>query len=185
MTDDDAPIIVKVRYNPEAGTLPSEDAIRQAVDNQLNQRSDKKSKKEPIIVNFLGKNIQPQLPIRPQQPVFNQSQLPIQQRPSLQTLIPSQQKQQIHQRNPSLPQIAPKPSRTSSSIPPVHRPPHPFLQNGNIHPVQAPKPLIKRKQLQSIKIPQLPNRNISSGRTNRTSSTGFFAYLQFIFLIFK
>lgn len=58
MADDDAPIIVKVRYDPLTGVKPSEEAVRKAIDNQMLNNI---SSKEPIVMNFVGQNIQPQV----------------------------------------------------------------------------------------------------------------------------
>jgi hypothetical protein len=166
-TDDDTPIIVTVQYDPETGGRPSEVAIRQAVEHQLNQRSNPINKKDPVVLNFLKPPIQPQLPIRfsQQQQVVYQ---PIPQRPSLRIATPT-----VQQLNSFLPSTVPQPSRALSSLPFVHRPPHSFLQNGNIRPKQAPKPFINRQQFQTIKLPRLPNRNISSAWGNSFYSTGF------------
>lgn len=51
--EDHGPIIVKVRYNPQAGGVPSEDAIRKAIGHQI---FDRRARKDPIIVNFLQQN---------------------------------------------------------------------------------------------------------------------------------
>ena len=52
------PIIIKVRYDPQAGGVPSEDAIRKAIGHQI---FDRRARKDPIIVNFLQPNRQPQI----------------------------------------------------------------------------------------------------------------------------
>jgi hypothetical protein len=163
-TDDDTPIVVTVQYDPVTGLRPSEAAVRQALDRQLSQRTTPINKNEPIIVNFLKQNIQPQLPIRLQQ----------QQRPSIRIPIHNQ-----HQHNPFLPPRVPQPSRTLPSQPLVQRLPNPLLQNGSIRLVQAPKPLINRQLFQTVKMPRLPNRNINSAWTSNFHPPGFFAYLEF------
>jgi hypothetical protein len=93
--DDDTPIIVKVQYDPDAGGPPSEDVIRQAVDNQLKWQPRPKNANEPIVLNFLNRPTQPEIPsmrIKPQQPFFNRSA------PSIPQLIsPPQQQQQQQQ----------------------------------------------------------------------------------------
>jgi hypothetical protein len=58
ITDDDTPIIVKVRYDPKAGVLPTEDAIHQAISHQI---FDRKKRKDPIVVDFFEQNKQSQL----------------------------------------------------------------------------------------------------------------------------
>jgi hypothetical protein len=142
MTDDDAPIIVKIRYDPRNGVLPSGDAVKKAINNNI---FDKKTKNDPITVNFFEQNNQRRLP--------NPSQLPLQ------------------------------PSRTFHSIP---HPPHPFIHNKNIRPVQAPKPLINRQKYQFLNLPQLPNRNISSASTKELNRTGFvFCLSKIYFLLFS
>jgi hypothetical protein len=68
--DDDAPIIVKVRYDAETGVLPSEEAIRQVVDDQLRAQSGQKKTNDPIVLNYFDRTLQPQIlrmPVRPQQ----------------------------------------------------------------------------------------------------------------------
>jgi hypothetical protein len=143
MTDDDAPIIVKIQYDPRTGVLPSEDAVRKAIDDKI---FNKKTKNHPIVVNSFGQNIQRRLP------------------------------------NASHPQISLQPSYSFPSIP---HPPRPFLRAKNIHPMQAPKPLINRQKYQSLNLPQLPNRNISSASIKESNRTGFiFVYRQFIFFYF-
>ena len=47
--DEDAPIIVKVRYDPQAGGRPTDDAVRKAINQQI---FDQKPRKEPIVLNF-------------------------------------------------------------------------------------------------------------------------------------
>ena len=55
LTDDDTPIIVKVRYHADAGGPPSELVVRQAIDDQLQQqRWNRRRKHEPLVVTFLG-----------------------------------------------------------------------------------------------------------------------------------
>ena len=55
LTDDDTPIVVKVRYHADAGGPPSEHVVRQAIDEQFHrQRWNRRRKHEPLIVNFLG-----------------------------------------------------------------------------------------------------------------------------------
>lgn len=51
---DQAPIVVKVRYDPQIHGKPSEEAVRQAIGHQLRQINGR-GEKEPIVVNFLGK----------------------------------------------------------------------------------------------------------------------------------
>lgn len=51
--EDPGPLIVKVRYNPQAGGVPSEDAIRKVIGHQL---FDRRARKDPIIVDFLQPN---------------------------------------------------------------------------------------------------------------------------------
>ena len=58
--DEDTPIFVKVRYNPEVGGMPSEEAVRRAIDQQL-QQSNRRRREEPIIVNFLEQTKIPQV----------------------------------------------------------------------------------------------------------------------------
>jgi len=67
MTDDNTPIIVKVRYDPQTGVRPSEDAVRKALDNQI---FDRKTEKNPIVLHFFGQNSQLQLSNRMQQNSF-------------------------------------------------------------------------------------------------------------------
>jgi len=73
MTDDDAPIIVKIRYDPRNGVLPSEDAVKKAINNNI---FDKKTKNNPIIVNFFEQNIQRRLPSPSQLPLQPSRTLP-------------------------------------------------------------------------------------------------------------
>lgn len=55
LTDDDTPIIVKVRYHADAGAPPSEHVVRQAIDEQFQQqRWNRRRKHQPLIVSFLG-----------------------------------------------------------------------------------------------------------------------------------
>jgi len=57
--DEDAPIIVKVRYDPQTGGRPTEDAVRKALNQQ---RFDQKMRTEPIVLNFFEqKNAHPQI----------------------------------------------------------------------------------------------------------------------------
>jgi hypothetical protein len=95
--DDDTPLIVKVQYDPDAGGPPSEDAIRQALDNKLKGQSRPRNANEPIVLNFLNHSTQTQIPsmrMRPQQPMFNRSA------PSIpQSIIRSQQQQQQQQQS--------------------------------------------------------------------------------------
>ncbi|UJR13524.1 hypothetical protein I4U23_000538 [Adineta vaga] len=139
MTDDDATVIVKVRYDPESGGPPSEDTVRQAIDNQLIQRSGLNKKKEPIVVNFIGQNLQPNLPIRPHQPTFNRQILPFQQRPSLRIPIQSQPSQ--IQQNPF---PLPRPTQPTTIFP-LPPPVNHIPQNSNIRPAQALQPSIRQQ----------------------------------------
>lgn len=138
MTDDDATVIVRVRYDPETGAPPSEEAVREAVNNQLMQRIGPNRKKDPIIVDFMRQNIPPNMPMRPQQPMFNRSVQPFQQRPSLR--IPIAPQQLRLQRNPS-PLLRPiRPPHFMPSGPPVQR----LQQNTHIRPIQ-PVPFIRQQ----------------------------------------
>jgi hypothetical protein len=58
-TEADTPVIVKVRYDPQTGVLPSEDAVRKAIDKNIFHN---KIKNNPIVIDFSGQNIQSQLP---------------------------------------------------------------------------------------------------------------------------
>lgn len=64
LDDGNAPIVVKVRYDPQSGGKPSEDAVRHAIGQQL---FDRRGRKDPIIVNFVPPNIPIQMPNRIQQ----------------------------------------------------------------------------------------------------------------------
>ena len=106
--DDDTPIIVKVRYDPNAGAPPSEDLIRQAVDNRLKGSSGPKGAGEPLVLDFRRDSIPvsaAQILTRPPQPVLQPSR-------SVDSLtsrhgpfanaIPLRQQQQQQQLNPEL-----------------------------------------------------------------------------------
>jgi hypothetical protein len=140
MTDDDTPIIVKVRYDSQAGVLPTEAAIRQAIDHQI---FDRRKEKDPIVLNFFGQNKQSQL-------------------------------------------SKPFPTRVAlQSSCSISHPPNSFLRHKKTQPVQPPKPIINRRQNQSLQIPRLPNRNIISAWTNEVYPTGFFFSLIYnLFLVF-
>ena len=76
--DDDAPIIVKVRYDPETGAPPSEDAIRQAVNNKLSGPFGQKLTSDPIVLDFINHPIRaeiPQVPVRSEQLYFSHPNL--------------------------------------------------------------------------------------------------------------
>ena len=77
--EDNAPIIVKVRYDPDAGGPPPEDFIRQTLNNQWNGNSGQKINKDPIVLDFSGNQTLPnglaKIPMRPQQPMFNRPAL--------------------------------------------------------------------------------------------------------------
>ena len=69
--DDDTPIIVKVRYDPDEGAPPSEDLIRQAVDNRLKGSSGPRAGNDPLILDFRNDTVPasaPQMLTRQQQP---------------------------------------------------------------------------------------------------------------------
>ncbi|CAF1610360.1 unnamed protein product [Adineta ricciae] len=136
--DDDATVIVRVRYDPDIAPPPSEEAVREAINNQLMQRTGPNRKKEPIIIDFMRQNIQPNIPVRPPQPSFNRSVLPFQQRPSLR--IPIAPQQLRLQQNPF---PLPRPTRAPPHMPsglPIQR----LQQNTYIRPVQ-PVPLIRQQ----------------------------------------
>ncbi|CAF0898023.1 unnamed protein product [Adineta ricciae] len=138
MTDDDATVIVRVRYDPDIAPPPSEEAVREAVNNQLMQRTGPNKKKDPIIVDFMRQNIQPNIPVRPPQPIFNRSVQPFQQRPSLR--IPIAPQQLRLQRNPfPLPRPTRPPPLMPSGLPIQH-----LQQNTYVRPVQ-PVPLIRQQ----------------------------------------
>ncbi|CAF4562926.1 unnamed protein product, partial [Rotaria socialis] len=98
--DDEDPIIVTVRYDPEAGALPPEDAIRQAVNNKLKGQSDKKKINDPIIFDFINHGARPQIsqqPIRPEHAYFSHPNLstePPINHPQLRLPVSSQRKSQ-------------------------------------------------------------------------------------------
>ncbi|CAF0773843.1 unnamed protein product [Rotaria sordida] len=104
--DDNAPIIVKVRYDPATGGPPPEATIRQLINNRLQTHSNKNFASEPIILNFSDDNINslvPQGPTRPQQLYSNQrvgSVSPSTRHPHLQisTPTPEQKFQFLQQR---------------------------------------------------------------------------------------
>ena len=59
---DDTPLIVKVRYDPDAGAPPSEDLIRQAVDNRLKGSSGPRTGNDPLILDFRNDTVPPSAP---------------------------------------------------------------------------------------------------------------------------
>ncbi|CAF0735294.1 unnamed protein product [Rotaria sp. Silwood1] len=101
--DDNAPIIVKVRYDPEAGGLPSEEAIRQMVNNRLRDQSNNNFMNDPIVLNFTNNTISSTIPQGPtgSEPLyFNQSALTVSSpvnHPNIHMPVPPQQ--QLQQQN--------------------------------------------------------------------------------------
>jgi hypothetical protein len=144
--DDNAPIIVKVQYDPTTGVRPSEDAVQRAIAAQLKQRSNERSNKDPIVINPAGQIIQPRMPIRPPQPyIFNRPMLPNQQtinRPLLRMPPSSQQQQQIFQQQQMYHQRPPQ--QIFQQRPPQlisqPKPPQPMLQQRPPQQITQPKP---------------------------------------------
>ncbi|CAF2335899.1 unnamed protein product [Rotaria sp. Silwood2] len=110
--DDNAPIIVKVRYDPETGEPPSEEAIRQMINNRLQGQPNGNFNNDPIVLNFTDNTIRSstsQESTRPEQLYFNQSPLtaPSQvNHPNIRMPSPSQQQYQqqnlqlLHRQHP-------------------------------------------------------------------------------------
>ncbi|CAF3168666.1 unnamed protein product [Rotaria sp. Silwood2] len=178
MTDDDIPIIVKVEYDPETG-YPNEDIIRQAVNNRLNQLSNNINHQQPIVFNFRGPSIKPNVSVRvqqqqQQQQVYNKGDQSVEEHPSIRIPVFSQEKQEENYEENDF--IRSKLSRSLNKYPSihsVHNSSHPFQNNQNISSVQISKPLINRQEVQSNKMQQLPNQNIISSRANEYDKTEF------------
>ncbi|CAF1022037.1 unnamed protein product [Adineta steineri] len=135
ITDDDSTVIVKVRYDPSNGAPPSEEAVREAINNQLVQRSHTHGKKEPIVVNFSRQNIQSQFPIRQLQAPINRPIFSFQQRPPVQ--IPAHLQQQLQPQSQPRPQAQPPPQTQSR---PQSQPRPQAQPQAQIHPQYQPQP---------------------------------------------
>ena len=107
LDDVEAPIVVKVRYDPQAGGKPSEDAIRKAIGQQI---FDRRARKDPIIVNFFQPNIPFQIPTRLQPNPL----------PTSVTSRTSRFTRPLHHRNDHLVQT-PQPSINQSRAPPLRK----------------------------------------------------------------
>ncbi|CAF1479164.1 unnamed protein product [Rotaria sp. Silwood1] len=179
--DEGPPIIVKVQYDPQNDPPPDEDFIRQAVNDQLDQLPNNINHQEPIVFNFIGRNIKPDLSVRVQQQqqqhdqqeqhlnqqIFNETSQSIEQRPSLRIPILSEEKhEEIHKRNVFLPSNVVQSSKIEPSTSSIYHQSHSYLKNDNINSVEYSKSIINHQDVQSNKMQQIPYKNLISSQDN-------------------
>ena len=171
--NDDAPIIVKVRYDPNAGDRPSKDLVRLAIDRKLAQQSDRRINQESIVIDFLGQHVH--LPRTKSGPVSIKQQ---QHNQPYRADLPSRRVPRLPQ--PSQPRfhMPPEdPRRVYPTAPLLSvSPPQGFLQPfsrvAHHRSVQARQPPANEQQAERMIKQREPSGHKKSASTNVAVSTG-------------